>query len=70
MPTKSDILDLRVVLHSETDGAILVSEDGDRGTAVWLPKSKVEFERAPPALGMKRVDVQVPQWLAENRGLV
>ena len=40
---KSDVIDIDVDLHHETDRAILVSETGDKDDAVWLPKSQIEI---------------------------
>lgn len=42
---KSDLIDLEMCLHYQTEKAILVSDDGDRENAVWLPKSLIEFEK-------------------------
>lgn len=63
---KSDLHDLELQLHHETDRAILVSDDGDAANGVWLPKSVIEFEK----IGKGRVIVTLPEWLAVERGLV
>lgn len=65
---KSELVDLRMCLHAETDAAIRVSDDGFDTHAKWLPKSQIEWE-------MKNVKTQtivvtMPQWLAENKRLV
>lgn len=58
-------------LHHETPDAILVSDDGDREQAVWLPKSKIEFEPKPGrAKGSSVVEVTLPEWLAQEKGLI
>ena len=44
--SRSELIDLTMHLHHETEKAILVSDDGDRAKAVWLPKSAVEFDDA------------------------
>lgn len=62
---KSDLVDLTMQLHAETDKAILVSDDGDKAKAVWLPKSQIEFEQKGPI-----VEVTMPSWLATDKGLV
>lgn len=64
---KSDLIDVTVKLHHETDKAILVSDDGDRAKAVWLPLSQVEVERTKQS-GI--VVVTLPEWLATDKGLV
>lgn len=63
---KSDLLDISVQLHHETDKAILVSDDGDRDKAVWLPKSQVELEHTSDRI----VTVTLPEWLAHDKGLI
>lgn len=68
MSAKSDLVDLTMHLHAETDAAILVSDDGDKARAVWLPKSQIEFERnRGPGF---TVEVTMPEWLATEKGLV
>jgi hypothetical protein len=65
---RSDLIDLEVMVHAETDEAIKVSLDGNAQKAVWIPKSMIEIERS-----MKMEDVvtmTVPQWKAEKEGLV
>jgi hypothetical protein len=66
MGDKSDLVDLAMQIHAETDSAVCVSLEGDRRKAVWLPKSQVEIERKPKAI----VVVTMPEWLAVNKGLV
>lgn len=51
------------ILH-ETDDAILVEKDPD----IWLPKSKIEYDET--ASTGDTIDVEVPEWLAEDRGLI
>ena len=41
---RSDLYEIHVVLHHETEKAVLVSISGDRDKAVWLPKSLIELE--------------------------
>jgi hypothetical protein len=69
---KSDILDIRMVLHRSTDSAVHVSEDGDEGKTVWLPLKCIEISPAKSrAAGLLPcVDLQIPQWLAEKKRLV
>lgn len=52
--------------HHETALAILVSDDGDEKSAVWLPRSKIEIVRE---IDGETIEVEVPDWLAEERGL-
>lgn len=70
--SRSDLIDLALVIHHETrvgedgQGAVLVSDDGDRRKAVWLPKAAVEIERK----GGVDVVVTLPERLAIEKGLV
>src|SRR5579859_5625051 len=36
---------LALVVHHQTDAALLVSDSGDRAKAVWIPKSMVSIEQ-------------------------
>jgi hypothetical protein len=65
--TKSDLLDITVQLHHETDRAILVSDDGGPDKAVWLAKSQIEFTPVRGQSGV--IEVTLPEWLATERGL-
>jgi hypothetical protein len=62
----NDLHDFELQLHWETDKALLVSDTGIKEQAVWLPKSKIEFEMTDAG----RVQVQCPEWLAIERGLL
>jgi hypothetical protein len=62
------LYDMRLFLHAETqkeDGAILVSHDGDKENAVWLPKSQIEWQKNTPST----VLVTAPEWLVVEKGL-
>ena len=44
------MVELEMQLHIETEKAILVSEDGEEESAVWLPKSQIVLTATiPPA---------------------
>lgn len=62
----SDLHDLTMTLHRETDKAVLVSDDGDIRRAVWVAKSQIEIERKRGAI----VVVTAPEWLATEKGLL
>lgn len=64
--SKSDLVDLTMQLHAETAKAVLVSDDGDKAKAIWLPLSQCEIERKADGI----VIVTLPEWLAIQRGLV
>lgn len=62
---RSDVIDMDLHLHHETARAVLVSETGDKDEAVWLPLSQIEIE---PESGF--ISVTLPEWLAEEKGLI
>lgn len=64
---KSDLVDIAVCRMAETEKAILVSETGDKGNAVWLPKSQCEIENDGHT---NFITVTLPEWLARDKGLV
>lgn len=69
--TRSDLVDLTLTVHHETDAAILASDDGVEKTATWLPKSQVEIERfGPERPGEYEAVITLPTWLAQNKGLI
>jgi hypothetical protein len=63
---KSDLIDVDVQLHHRTDKAILVSDDGDRDNAIWLPLSQIEVEEHQSGI----ITVTMPEWLAQDKGLI
>jgi len=63
---KSDLVEVDIVLHHETDKAYLVSTDGKRDKAVWIPKSQCQQVDGE---GQHRT-MEMPEWLAIDRGLV
>lgn len=63
---KSDLIDITLAVHHQTEKAVLVSDDGDRQKAVWLPLSSIEI--APIKGGA--AEVTMPEWLALEKGLI
>ena len=63
---KSDLVDLTLQVHHETEKAVLVSDTGERERAIWLPKSAVEIERKAKGI----VVVTMPEHIAIEKGLV
>ncbi len=63
--SRSNLVDVEVEIHLETERAWLVSDDGDRDSAVWIPKSQAELvtERRTHMLTL-------PEWLATEKGLI
>lgn len=66
---RDEMLELELHLHHQTDWSWLVSDDGKRDRAVWLPRSVVDrgvrtSRRAPT------YKFDVPRWMAEREGLV
>jgi hypothetical protein len=63
---QSDEGELRLAVASAL--AILVSDDGDEDNAVWLPRSQIEYDRNA-AVG-DEITMTMPEWLAEDKGLI
>lgn len=63
--SRSDLIDVAVQLHHETARAWLVSDDGEKDNAVWIPKSQAELE--PDGKVHK---LTLPEWLAAEKGLI
>lgn len=68
---KSDLIDVTVQMHMETERAVLVSDDGDRNKAVWLPKSQIEieFHSGMKERGKGTATITLPGWLAKDKEL-
>ena len=70
--TRSDLVDIKVILHHETspgeenEGAYLVSTDFK--DKVWVPKSRCQLEGGDPP--RKEATLTLSQSLAEEKGLV
>jgi len=64
---KSDLVDITACRHAETSKAILISDDGDREKAVWVPKLHCEIA---PGKRSEIVIVTMPEWLALEKGLI
>lgn len=62
---KSNLHDLELWLHHETPAAVLVSNDGERAKAVWLPKSAIEIDERKGGT----IVVALPENLAIEKGL-
>ncbi len=77
---KSDLVDLMLAKHTQTDKDILVSETGEEARAVWLPLSRVEIEEARNTakgklnggrtVTLPMIVVTMPEGLAMEKGLV
>jgi hypothetical protein len=63
---RKELVDLEMRLHHETDKAVLVSDDGDRDHAIWVPLSQCEIEHKKNGY----VVVTMPSWLAKDKGLI
>lgn len=64
------LVDLELFLHYERPKAILVSLDGERKNAVWLPKEPVEWEVTRQARGGEIIQATMPESLALEKGLI
>jgi hypothetical protein len=66
--TRNNPVDIAVVIirDENSDAAILVSETGHEDDAVWLPRSQIEYTTDRHG----RTTVTLPEWLAEDKGLL
>jgi bisphosphoglycerate-dependent phosphoglycerate mutase len=59
-----------VILHrhvmSPSGKAVLVSSDGNRNKAVWLPLSQIEMEE----IDAVTIKITLPEWLAKDKGII
>lgn len=60
----SQLITVTVDILRRTEKALLIS-DGD--AQAWLPLSQIECEGEP---GDTDVDIEVPEWLAMEKGLI
>lgn len=65
--SRSDLIDVTLQVHHETDKAFLVSDDGDRTKAVWVAKSQCERGDSKSS-GI--FEFSMPEWLATEKGFV
>lgn len=65
---KSDLIDVTVTIHAETEKAWLMSDDGTKARAKWVPKSQGEYDptSAAPHIGT----LTCPEWLAKEKGFI
>lgn len=63
---KPTLTDITVKIHYMTEKAMLVSLDGNKAKAVWLPLSQIEYEEK----GKGVLIVTLPIWLAEDKELI
>lgn len=55
--------------RAETDNAVGVSEFED-GDIIWLPKSQIEyFEDLSELEPDDEIEIEIPDWLATDKGL-
>lgn len=66
MRKPNKLVDLSLHIHHETEKAILISLNGNREKATWLPKSQIEYEEDRHG----GVEVTIPEWLAKEKELI
>jgi hypothetical protein len=60
-----DTIDIAVTIEHETDMALLVY-DGD--TKTWVPKSQIQYDE--DAQVGDTIDIEMPEWLAMDKGFI
>ncbi len=63
--TKSDLIDLTVIVKHRTDRAVLVDDGGE--VPIWVPLSQCEFSRN---IGRRTHTLTLPEWLALEKGMI
>ena len=66
MSNSDQLIEIEMQMHSHTQKAILVSDDGNDDNAVWLPVSQIQTR----SKGGARMIVTMPEWLAMKEGLI
>jgi hypothetical protein len=61
-------IELRLMVHRETDNAWQVSDTGDLKDTVWLPKSQADD--GGDAIPGSTCEFLVPEWLAVEKDLL
>lgn len=65
-----------VIFNYQTDDAICVHVGHLNSTPIWLPKSQIEVDGVSCEADFdmlvfdEQVDVYIPDWLAEDKGLL
>lgn len=62
---RDEIVDICAVIHHRTDRAVLIDHGGK--DKVWLPLAHAEVEANEDG---RTHTVSIPQWLAEDKGIV
>lgn len=60
-----------VFFHHKTEKATLVSKDGEKGNAVWIPNSQIINEAIPVSNedDILEIEICIPGWLAKDKEL-
>ena len=64
---KSDLVEVTVLLVTQTEKAVLVSDTGESKDAVWVPKSQIEIEETARE---NAYVITLPEWLAIEKGFI
>ena len=67
---RSNLTDIEVYLHHETEKSWLVSTDGDRSRGVWVPKSQGELANESGHASIPLCILTAPEPLLIEKGLV
>ena len=60
--------EVEVIYHMVTEKAILVSDDGKKKHAVWLPLSQIEVVGS--YIVGAALKITAPEWLLKKNGLI
>lgn len=69
--SKADaMVELALTLHTETDKAYLVSDDGERKNAKWVPRSQVTINTRRRSGAVEIIEAEMPEWLAADKRFI
>lgn len=66
--SRSDLIDLAVIVRRETDKAWGIASEDEAGAIIWLPKSQCEISDHKMPQGT--ATLTCPEWLAKDKGLI
>ena len=64
-----EVCTVDVHLHWITKGAYMVSVNGDKEDAEWIPRSQCNDVYEEDSIG-KNVELEIVEWLAKDRGFI
>ena len=70
MGKADEMVELALTLHGQTDKAYLVSDDGKRENAKWVPRSQVALNTRRLSGMVEIIEAEMPEWLAADKRFI